>query len=87
MSKQLTLEQSAKIDTFVKGLKAEARELTTKYIKVPNSPDCQPEIIGLYVRYGEKALSQTSDRIEALKTELGLDYDTLQLELQRRLSP
>ena len=85
MTNNTTPEQSARIDRFTDGLKGRIREITAAYLKIPNTPDCQPEVMTLYFRYGNE-LSKVADQVESLRQELvGLCYGVLQSELQERL--
>ena len=84
MTNKITPEQSARIDRFVAELEGRTREITAAYLQIPNMPDCQPEVMALHLRYKDE-FSGVTDRVENLRQELGLDYDALQPELQKRL--
>ena len=84
MTTDITLKQSARIDRFVEGLEGKTREIATAYLRIPNTPDCQPEILALSLRFGGE-LSIVTGLIESLRQELRLNYNALQPELQRRL--
>ena len=80
----ITREQSAKINHFVSELERKTREIVVAYIKIPNSPDCSAEVIELKHRYGQE-FDALADRVEQLRQEVGVRYEFLQPELQRRL--
>ncbi len=84
MTNKITPKQSARLDSFVKGLEGKAREITGDYIKIPNTPDCQPEVMALHLKYGNE-LRGVRHKVEKLRQDLELNYDTLQSELQKRL--
>lgn len=84
MAENITPEQSARIDRFVEGLEGRTRKIATEYLGIPNTPDCQPEVMSLHFRFG-KELSAGTDQVEGLRQELGVHYDVLQPELQKRL--
>ena len=84
MTNKITPEQSAKIDRFVSGLESRTREIARIYLKIPNTPDCQPEMMAFWFRYGDE-FSRVTDRVDVLRQESGLNYNTLQSELQKRL--
>lgn len=84
MTINITPDQSARIDTFVNGLEGRTREIATAYLRIPNTPDCQPEMMALHFRFGSQ-LSAVTDQVEGLRQELDLHYDVLQPELQKRL--
>lgn len=76
-------EALERISQFVKGLEGTAREITLRIIAVPNSPDCQPQVLGLMVQYGD-SYNRASKDIENLRRELGgVNYDWLQSQLKR----
>ena len=77
-------EALKRISQFVKGLEGTVREVTLKAICVPNSSDCQPEVLSLLRRYGNAYIKSTDD-IESLRQELGANYDWLQFQLKREL--
>ena len=77
-------QKKATLDGFVAGLTGQEREIARSWVYIPNTPDCQPEVMGLQLRYG-KMLTAVSDRIEHLRKELGCTYDYLQQQLQERL--
>ena len=85
MTNNVTLEQSVKIDRFVSGLSERTREIALAYLKIPNTPDCQPEVMALYSKYGQ-GFSVVTDLVESLRQEFKLPYDTLQPKLQKRLN-
>ena len=84
MTNKITSEQSAKIDRFVSGLEDRAREIATAYLIIPNTADCQPKVMALHFRYRDE-FHRVTDRVEVLREKLGLNYDALQPELQKRL--
>ncbi|MBD3163688.1 hypothetical protein GF323_00640 [Candidatus Woesearchaeota archaeon] len=84
MADNITSEQSARIDKFVEGLEGRTREIATSYLGIPNTPDCQPEMMALHFKFG-KELSAVTDQVEGLRQELEVHYDVLQPELQKRL--
>lgn len=76
-------EALERISRFVKGLEGTVREVTQRAVAVPNSPDCQSEVLSLLMQYGD-AYSRATDGIENLRQELGgTNYDWLQFQLQR----
>ncbi len=75
---------SARVDVFVSGLDDVTRQAAADWIKIPNTPDCQPEVVKYTMKYGAKG-RQVTDQIETLRQELGLDYGVLQAELKKRL--
>ena len=84
MANKITIEQSAKIDRFVERLEGRTREIATSYSRIPNTPDCQPEMLALRIEFGRE-LGGVMDQVESLRQELGLNYNELQPELQERL--
>ena len=84
MADNVTSEQSARIDRFVDGLEGRTREIATAYLGIPNTPDCQPEMLALHFKFGDQ-LSKVTDQVEGLRRELDLHYDVLQPELQKRI--
>ena len=84
MTNTITPEQSAKIDRFVSGLESRTREIATAYLRIPNTPNCQPEVLALNFRHGDE-FSRVTDGVEVLRQELGMNYGALQPELQKRL--
>jgi hypothetical protein len=83
MAKKISSKQSTKIDRFVKRLERIKREIATAYVRILNTPDCCPEVLQFYFKYGQSVT--VTESIEQLRQELGLDYNTLQSELQNRL--
>ena len=78
-------QQSARIiDNFVANLEGKTREIAAAYLRIPNTPDCQPEVLALMASHG-KDFRIISDAVEQLRRELDVSYDVLQPELQRRL--
>ena len=62
----------------------EDRELLEKYIKLPNQPNIQPEVMRLVMDYGDK-FSVVSDKIGELGQELGMSFDELRSAILDRL--
>ena len=85
MADYLTSEQSTRIDNFVRELTGETKGIVTGYLGVPNTPDCQAEIMALCLRFDFGLIDEVSSQIEGLRRELGLQYTPLQKELQKRL--
>ena len=84
MAENITPEQSEQIDLFVDGLEGRTREIAIRYIGLPNSIECYPKLMVLHRAYGS-LLDPITEKIDNLKFELGLCYEVLQTELQRRL--
>ena len=84
-TEKLDAAKSSRIDAFVTGLDAVTRQLAAELVKIPNTPDFQPEGMGYLLRYGAEG-RQVIGLIEALRRELRLDYRDLQPELQTRLT-
>ena len=78
-------QEKISLDRFVAELIGNERELATAWIHIPNTPDCQPEVVRVYLQYDRKDLISISDQIESLRQELGCNYDYLQQQLQQRL--
>jgi hypothetical protein len=76
--------RSEHIDNFVKSLKARGREIAKDYMRIPNSPEFQPEMLDLILTYGNE-LTVVTRSIEKIRKELDLDYDILRVDLCRRL--
>jgi hypothetical protein len=75
-------EAMKRIGQFVKGLEGTAREVILRVIAVPNSSDCQLEVLGLMGQYGDAYIRSTGE-IENLRQDLGADYDWIQFQLKR----
>jgi hypothetical protein len=84
MADDITSEQSVIMDKFVEGLEERTKEVAKEILAVPNTPDCQPEVLALYVKFGNQ-LNVVFDQIEVLRQELGVHYNLLQPELRERL--
>ena len=84
MADTVTSEHSARIDRFVGGLEGRTREIATAYLGIPNTPDCQPEVLAFYFKFGDQSRKVT-EQVEGLRQELELPFDVLQSELRKRL--
>lgn len=53
-------------------------DLLKAIISLPNTPDIQPEVVGLYVRYGELRIGEVLLEIKEARKKAGVDHDTFQ---------
>lgn len=80
-TKKISIDEMSRIGLFVSRLSMIEREIAKAYVKVQNTPDCQPEILSLHAKYGEN-FKTLSDKIEGLRQKIGCDYNALQQELK-----
>ena len=73
------------VKDLVAGLTPEEREVLEKFIALPNSPDIQPEILRLAMRYGDR-LEHVTKRVENTRQQLGMSYDMIQKAIRLELA-
>ena len=81
---RMSEEHTATIDRFIAYIGPEKKEIVTRWIGLPDSPDCQPEVMRLYMEYGD-SLRSVTNLMDSLQELLGCDYSTLQAGLKERL--
>lgn len=81
---RLSPDISRRIDRFVYRLKENLRPLAIEYIAIENIQESEPEIMSLFMRYGQN-LRYISDHIEDFRRKVDLPFETLRTELRKRL--
>jgi hypothetical protein len=77
-------EATERIDQLVESWDDTQGEIARKFVKIPNTPDMAPELNHLRDQYGPK-LKEVMEQIVAVSVDLGIHYNTIQRELQKRL--